>query len=209
MPGKMTLLIAMALAFISSPAFGSIVVNDLSQNVSGGVYTYTLQFDSATNVAAGDGFVIYDFPDFTSFIITGDLSTSQFTESSTALSNTLTRPTSVDSAADIARTINGLPTDNSSINNLTFSYKGTPVPFTGAATATLTINTTDLSGPPSISMFASIDHSGPSSSFPFALAENPISVPNIPAAITPVPESACLAGFCGTLLLMRRRNKAA
>ncbi len=164
----------------------TISVHDLSHNVATGVYTYTIQFDSNTDMRSNDGFVIYNFKDLTSWTLSGGVSTAQFTLSQTASSNTLNDSAAVDAFAGVAALTNGIPNSDLSINNLSFSYVGPPTDFTGAATAVLTLNTTLLNAS-TLGVYASVDHSGISQQSPFGNAEGPVTVPG--SASVPLPHS--------------------
>src|ERR1700722_14797227 len=94
--GKLAAFAGIALALMAPAAMGSILVHDLTENTATGVFTYSIQFDSDADVHAGDGFVIEDFPGFSGFTITDGLSTAQFSESSSLLSNSIDQSASVD-----------------------------------------------------------------------------------------------------------------
>ena len=179
----------------------TITVNDLSQNVSPGVFTYTVQLDAAADVHAGDGFVIYDFPGLVSWSVTGGLAMSQFTLTQTVTSNVLTPASSVDANALVAAISNGLVFDSPAVPNLSFVYTGPPNPFLGAATATLTL-TSSLDGGITDSVYGSVDHSGPNSNVPYSFSANAVSVPSS----VPEPASLSLIGLAAGGLLVRRRT---
>jgi hypothetical protein len=203
---KLAVLAGTALAFIARPAPASIIVHDLSQNPSTGVYTYSITLDSSANLETNDGFVIEDFPGLTGFTITGGLTSAQFNESSSFLSNSINQSASVDAAANLARTADSLGPDNPTVPNLSFSYAGPPVPFIGAATAILTLDSSITGGTSTLSVVAALDHSGaslPGVGPTFALTENAISVPQpVPE---PSPTAAILLGLAGFLVSQGRR----
>jgi len=178
----------------------TITVHSLASNSPAGVYTYAITLDAAANVAVGDGFVIYDFPDATSYSITGGLNTTQFSEFTTLISNVLSEPSTVDSAASAVAAADSIPFDSPTIENLSFVYDGPPNPFLGATTATLTLTTTDT-GAPTPSMYGSIDHSGPLPSAPYSVSANAVLVPSVPE-----PTSVALLGLASAGLLARRRK---
>lgn len=207
-------LIAVVLALGARFALAdTITVHDLSQNTSTGVFTYSIQLDSSANIHSNDGFVIYDFPGLTSWSITGAaLSSPQFTLTSTLTSNTLTESSFVDLFGSTAAVSNGLAFDDPSVPNLSFGYVGPPVPFLGATTATLTL-TSSLLGGIADSVYASVDHSGSSSLFPYSFAANAIVVPGSVIAVsggTPLPKSllggAALFGLIGLGRMMKSRK---
>jgi MYXO-CTERM domain-containing protein len=201
--GKLAAFAGIALALMAPAAMGSILVHDLTENTATGVFTYSIQFDSDADVHAGDGFVIEDFPGFSGFTITDGLSTAQFSESSSLLSNSIAQSASEDAAANLARTVNGLGPDNPTIPNLSFIYDGPPNPFLGAATAVLTLDSSVTSGTTAFSAFASLDHSGPNEAVPYALAENAVLVPQ------PIPEPSPVtaAPLLGLVALLARRRR--
>ncbi len=190
---KLALFAGTALAFIARPAPASIIVHDLSQNPGTGVYTYSITLDSSANVETGDGFVIEDFPGLTGFSITGGLSSAQFNETSSLLSNSINQSASVDAAANLARTADSLGPDSPTVPNLSFSYAGLPVPFIGAATAILTLDSSDTGGISVLSVVvarpqwqrpASPANRAASESRPPHSTENSISVPQpVPRAL--------------------------
>jgi hypothetical protein len=184
-------------------AWATLTVHDLAQDLSTGVFTYTVQLDSAADLQPGDGFVLYDFPGEFSWSISGGLSTAQFTLAQTLTSNTLTQSSSVDANGDVAAISNGLTFDDPTIENLSFAYVGPPNPFLGVTTAILTVTSTVLGGE-TTSVYASVDHSGSSQAHPYSYSANPINVP------APIPEPAsatCLAGVAG-LFAARRRPRS-
>jgi hypothetical protein len=196
----LTGLAALGLAVMSVTAAraDTITLHDLSENTATGVFTYAITLDAAANVQGGDGFVIYDFPGFTSYSITGGLTTTQFNEVTTLTSNVLTSSSAVDANGHVAAVSNSLPFDSSSIPNLNFVYAGPPATFLGATTATLTINTS-LRGGLAASVYASVDHSGPGGGIPFSFSSNPVLVP---ATTVPAPSGAlAAAGLMGLLAL--------
>lgn len=207
---KLAILAGMAFALAAPSAMASIVVHDLTQDPTTGVYTYSISLDASANVELGDGFVIEDFPGLTSFTITGGLTTSEFTETSSLLSNSINQSASVDAAANLARTADSLGPDNPTVPNLSFSYAGPPDPFSGAATATLTLDSSVTGGISVLSVVAALDHSGavlpgpPIAEIPSAaLTENAISVPQpVPE---PSPVAAALLGLAGFLVSQGRR----
>jgi hypothetical protein len=197
---KAALAFAMVLSGSRLAKADTISIHDLSVNTVTGVYTYTIQLDTAAVVNTNDGFAIYDFIGLTSWSITGGLSTSQFTLSQTGSSNTLNDAAAVDALAGVAALTNGVPPSDLLVNNLSFAYVGPPATFSGAATATLTIDTL-LHGPAFTSVYASVDHSGTNGA-PFGNAEGPVSVPGFGSS-SPLPRSfwsgsllfALLAGY--------------
>lgn len=208
---KLAVFAGTALAFIARPAPASIVVHDLSQNTGTGVYTYSITLDSSASVETGDGFVIEDFPGLSTFSITGGLSSAQFSQTSSFLSNSINQSASVDAAANLARTVASLGPDDPTVPNLSFSYIGPPTPFLGATTAILTLNSTVTGGISILSVVAALDHSGPVQSAPAApaafptaaLTENAVSVPQpVPE---PSPAAAALLGLTGLLVFQGRR----
>jgi len=175
----------------------TITLHDLSENISTGVFTYTVQLDSAANVAHTDGFVLYDFPDLTSWSIAGGFTdgsaspTGEFTLSQTLTSNVLDQSSSVDANGFVAALSNSIAFDNPSVPNLSFSYNGPPTPFLGATTAILTLTSGLVGGVIGNSVYASVDHSGPTTSTPYSFSANPILVPTL---ATPVPVPSALLG---------------
>ena len=190
---KLAILAGMAFALAAPSAMASIVVHDLTQDPTTGVYTYSISLDASANVELGDGFVIEDFPGLTSFTITGGLTTSEFTETSSLLSNSINQSASVDAAANLARTADSLGPDNPTVPNLSFSYDSS---VTGGISV--------------LSVVAALDHSGavlpgpPIAEIPSAaLTENAISVPQpVPE---PSPVAAALLGLAGFLVSQGRR----
>ncbi|HEY1923205.1 MAG TPA: hypothetical protein VGG44_10695 [Tepidisphaeraceae bacterium] len=193
----------MAFALIVRSANASITVHDLTESTASGIFTYQIQLDNSADVQDGDGFVIEDFPGLTGFTITGGLTTTQFSESSSLLSNSINQSTSVDAAANLARTVNSLGPDDPTIPNLSFAYVGTPSPFLGDATAVLTLVSSVTNGVTGESVVATLDHSGPGQNFPYALTENAVLVPQpIPE---PSPMSITLLSLTGLLVFQGRR----
>jgi hypothetical protein len=190
---------AAAVLLLGRFAWASITVHDLSENNFTGVYTYTVQLDAAADLKSGDGFVIFDFPGLITYSITGGLTTSQFTLTQTLTSNTLTDSSSVDANGDVAALSNGLTFDSSTIENLSFIYEGPPNPFLGAATATLSVTSSVLGGE-TTSVYASVDHSGPSQSIPYSFSANPVDVP----VSVPEPVSSLGAAALAAIWAMRR-----
>jgi hypothetical protein len=209
---KLAVFAGTALAFISRPAPASIVVHDLTENTATGVYTYSITLDSSAFVEGGDGFVIEDFPGLNSFSITGGLTSAQFSETSSLLSNSINQPASVDAAANLARTADSLGPDDPTVPNLSFSYIGPPTSFFGATTATLTLTSNIKDGILALSVVAALDHSGavlpgPADAAPViptaALTENSIFVPQpVPE---PSPAAVILLGLTGLLAFQGRR----
>jgi len=156
-------------------ALAEIFLNNLSQTPAAGIYTYTISLDQAANVQTNDGFVIYDFPGLASWSITGGLSSSQFQLTQTLTSNVLNQSSFVDKNAQATATGNGLPFDNPTIPNLSFSYVGPPADLTGADAAVLTLNST-VTGGATYSVGVSVDHSG-SAGFPYSYASGIFAVP--------------------------------
>jgi hypothetical protein len=189
---------------LATSAKATITVTNLSQNTATGVFTYTVQLDAAADVQTNDGFVIYDFPGLESWSISGGVGSPQFTLAQTLTSNVLTDAASVDANGDTAALANDLPFDNATVPNLSFSYMGPPVPFDGAATATLTLTSSVLGGDDS-SVYASVDHSGPNANIPYSFSSNPVSVP----ISVPEPSSSVLFGVVALAgLCVGRRNHA-
>jgi hypothetical protein len=186
----------------------TITVHDLSQNTATQTDTYTIQLDSAANVHTNDGFVIYDFPALSSWSISGGLSSSEFVLTQTLTSNTLNQSSFVDAFGSVAASSNGLSFDNPAVENLSFSYVGPPVPFLGATTAVLSLTSTGASlHGLTDSVYASVDHSGSSSSNPFSYASNPIIVP-APGNAEPLPAASFSGAVLIGLLALGRTFKA-
>jgi hypothetical protein len=164
----------------------TISVHDLSHNTATGVYTYTIQLDSHTDMRSNDGFVIYNFLGLTSWSLTGGLSTSQFTLHQTSSSNTLNDTAAVDAFAGLAALTNSIPAGNLLIDNLSFSFNG-PTAITGSGTAVLTL-TSSLTNASALGVYASVDHSGISNQSPFGNAEGPVTVPALGSG-APLPRS--------------------
>ena len=199
------LLAAVGMAVLAGGArqsMADIIVHSLTENTATGVYTYEVQFDAVADVQSKDGFVIYDFAGLTSWSISGGLSTAQFALTQGNTSNSLNAASSVDAIASTDALVNAIPFDSASVSNLSFSYVGPPVPFLGAATATLTINTSVLGGL-TTSVDAAVDHSGISSNLPFAFSTAPVFVP----AAAPEPASLSLLAIAGLPLLLRRKKR--
>lgn len=178
----------------------TITVHDLTQNVVTGVYTYDIELDAAANVKTGQGWVIYDFPGLVSWSLSGGLSTADFTETGSSLSNGLTTPLLVDAAAAV---IPG-EFDNPSIPNLTFAYNKVAA-LTGVHSATLTI-TTSVLGHDTVSVASTEDQSGPAGLV--SISANNVTVPTT----APLP-SAAVMGMGGMLALgmvgmLRKRRLA-
>jgi len=200
MVAKKSILIAAAASALLMGRMASadtITLHDISENLATGVFTYSVQLDTAANVQSGDGFVLYDFPQLTSWSIAGTAlndgsasPTHQFTLSQTLTSNTLTQASSVDISADAAAVSNGISFDSASVTNLSFSYNGPPTPFLGATTAVLTLTSGLKNGVIGNSVYGSVDHSGPNGNVPFSFSANPILIPTT----APVP-SALLGGL--------------
>ncbi len=174
----------------------TITVHDLGQNTVLGIFMYTVEFDAASSLRNGDGFVIYDFAGETSWTLgpayasTGSTPVNQggfavgpFTLDGTVSSNTLTLNGAVDAIAGAAAVANAIPFDDPLIPNLTFRWTGGNVALAGPVFATLTVHTS-LHGK-TTSVFGSEDHQ-PNGSFSFA--GNPVMVP-APAAV-PMPSAA-------------------
>jgi hypothetical protein len=181
----------------------TITVHDLTANTATGVFTYAVQLDAAANVQKGDGFVIYDFPGLVSATLSGGLSMSQFTMTSSLTSNGLSQVNSVNANADVAAISNGLPFDNATIPNLTFRYSSS-TPFLGATMATLTL-TSSIHGGITDSVFASEDHSGPNTNIPFSYSANAIEVP---ATSAPAPSASVGGAVLIGLLGLTKAKKA-
>lgn len=196
---KLVILAAAVCGFSTQAARASITVHDLTQNTTTGVFTYTITLDSSASVQQNDGFVIQDFGGFTGATITGGLTTSEFTVSQNLTTNSLNDASTVNSAASLIRTINGLPADSATIEDISFAWN-TPTPIVGATTATLTMDSSIMGKAASLSATAAIDHSG-SPGGTVAITENTVSVPNIPV---PEPTSVLLAVPVALLLLARR-----
>jgi len=185
-------------------SFATITLHDFSENPSTGVYTYAVSLDNPANVQANDGFVIYDFPGLASATLSGGLTTSQFSITQSLTSNSLTRSSAVDQNGAVAAAANGLGFDSTSIENISFAYVGPPLPDLGPALATLTL-TTYLLGSEGISVYASVDHSGPTTAVPYSFSANPVIVP----AVIPEPATLALLAVVGVPMMLRRGKRQA
>jgi hypothetical protein len=197
----------------------TITVENLSQSPSTGVYQYSIIFDSEAYVAPGDGFVMYDFPGLTSWTLTGTGAAGSLNSSGTGTTSTgpikltETDPSNAlsdgdaQSLADLDASAvaldNGFTIDPT-VNNLSFSWVGAPSIYMGAATATLTLDTTVVSGD-ATSVYASVDRSGADPGTSYGTAEGTIFEP----VHTSVPEPA--AGLLSLVMIggasLRRRRR--
>jgi len=200
----------------------TITVENLSQDTTTGVYTYAITFDSEAHVDPGDGFTVYNFNGLTSWSLTGSggsgsLNSSGMGTTSTgpiSLTESVTGSTLSDGNANtianadagIVATDNGL-SFSTTVPDLTFSYGGPPVPYTGSASAVLTLTSSDISGD-STGVYASVDRSGSNPGTTYGTAEGTVFVPAIGAAM-PEPTAGLLAlASVGGLMLVRRRRLA-
>ena len=187
------------LCFGTQAARATFSIANYSSDPSSGEYQYSVSFvaGSSGTVDAGQGFVIYDFPDLiTSGLLNWSLS------DLTGFANNLTLSQQTTGNA-ISPSLDGLMsleghTDNPSIENLSFVYNSnTPYSEPSAgATGILTLYTTDLN--------ASLNSIGASG------AEDTETGPQniINTITTPVPEPATLGllGLTGLALLGGRRR---
>ncbi|HUB27168.1 MAG TPA: PEP-CTERM sorting domain-containing protein [Tepidisphaeraceae bacterium] len=213
--------IAGALALAASSALANtITVENLSQDKATGTYQYSITLDSEAYVNPGDGFVIYDFPGLTSWSITGTGGSGSLASSGTgttstgpirlvesATSNGLT-DANASTIADLDATTvaldNGLSLD-STVENLSFVYSGPPSIYTGAASATLTIDTSSTTVP-GVSVYASVDRSGTIPGTSYGTAEGTVLVPG--GLSVPEPASAGIMLIVGGAMTLRRRRRA-
>jgi hypothetical protein len=189
----------------------TVTVENVSQNVAAGTYTYAVDFDSQTDLLPGCGFVVYGFAGLTSWTLSGSGPSGALNSSGTA--STSTGPFKMvesanqnalsdgnarifaDANAKMIAADNGITLDPS-IDDLSFVWDGPPDVYTGSAQAFLTVKTTLTDGDTS-GVYASIDRSGTAPGLSYSSAEGLVFVPLEGAgAATPVPlPSVLLSGL--------------
>jgi hypothetical protein len=216
----MASLIGFGAAILLSAGMGraEITVADSSQNPATGVYNYTVTLDSGAYVNPGDGFVIYGFPGLTSWSLAGSGGSGSLSSSGngttsigpfelleTSPSNALTDGNAqaiADTDADSAALDNDI-TISPAGTNLSLVWLGPPTPYTGAATATLTLDSSVL-GADTVGIVSSVDRSGDTPGTTYGTDSGTVFVPT-----TVVPEPIALGGclvFAGVTALRRRRR---
>ena len=185
--------------FFAAGAFAdTITVTDLSQDPATGVFQYTVSISSSAVVDSGDGFVIYDFPDYES----STLDVNDFSapvETLTGNDINATPGPLVPNALDAGLvTVLGL-TDNPTIDNLSFVYDGPTIPTGNATTGILTIQSS-LAGSGAMvgtSGVASKDSGGPKSQeYYFGYVSVPMSSTNaVTSSAVPFPSTVWGGGL--------------
>jgi hypothetical protein len=185
--------------FSASGAFAdTITVTDLSQDPLTGVFQYTVSISNSAVVDSGDGFVIYDFPDYES----STLDVNDFSapvETLTGNDINATPGPLVPNALDAGLvTVLGL-TDNPTIDNLSFVYTGPTIPIGNATTGILTVQSSlDGSGVTvGTSGVASKDSGGPKSQeYYFGYVSVPMSSTNaVTSSAVPFPSTVWGGGL--------------
>ncbi len=200
---KLSLLGRMAVAILffgTQAARATFSIANDSSDPSTGEYQYSISFvaGSSGTVNAGQGFVIYDFPDL---ITSGLLNWSLSDLTGFANNLTLSQQTTGNAISPTLNTLMSIEghTDNPSIENLSFVYNSN-APYSepsGGATGILTLYTTDLN--------ASLNTIGASGAQDTQTgAQNVINTITTP--LVPEPTTLGLLGLTGLALLGGRRR---
>jgi len=164
LPILATVLLACALSISSSVKGDTITLADGTQNTMAGIYTYQVTFSKTSEISNGNGFVIYDFPDVmlsgTTFawsagalatFATDSITPGTFSPQVSLSYNYVSSAANSISASAPSGPANGLDnfltgvlkgTDNPLVDNLSFTYSGTPFSDLGIPlSATITVQT--------------------------------------------------------------------